>query len=133
MPTLKGGRLNEKQSKKSMKLLILLSISLALVYAECNVARIISCASTWYDGNADGVVTADEIKRFMINKPCGKPTHPFMGTTAIKLCDTNHDGVLSSVDAYDEHMSCLLTNESMLNTACAECDRCDAYVGNGKK
>lgn len=101
--------------------------------AQCSVGRVVSCASTWFDGDSDGYITADEIKAYMINKPCGPPNHRFMGTTAIQLCDTDHDGKLSSVDAYDPTMSCLMTNPSVLETACTECDRCDAHGPSKKK
>lgn len=102
--------------------LILLLLFISSISAECSIARIIQCASTWYDWDHDGNITEAEIKRFMIEKPCGPPIYKFMGSTVIHLCDTNDDGVLTSED-----ISCIETNNSILEAACVECDRCDNW------
>lgn len=108
-------------------MILILLFAVSVYSLPCSVSRVIQCASTWYDWDHDGTITVAEIKRFMIEKPCGHPNFKFMGTTAMNLCDVNHDGVITSVDAWDTSMSCLLTNDSLLQTACTECDRCDAH------
>lgn len=115
----------EKVKKKEMwKVVLLLAGLIHLSMGVCNVERIVGCATSYLDVDADGKISAEEIDRFMLYQPCGALPMTALGASVMQFCDRNHDGYMTQVDLEATPFNCLTM--PIKTEICRVCDKCDA-------
>lgn len=111
--------------------MLLLMASVAIGATTCNRDRILACAFQYVDSDANGVINATEINSFMVRQPCGLITTIVSGESFMTSCDRNKDGVFTVAD-YDAPLTCFQSN-SIRQTVCRHCDKCDVVFSKKKK